>query len=129
MEKTSVSRSAFVNPRVFVLPALFTGTIVAALAAATVSGRTGHAIANPVGFRLGTAMPRSTAIKSSSKAPAGSAQWYWQRPLPQGNPLYAVSLPDGVNGIAVGEDATILRTTDGGAHWTIQMSGYEGVGV
>jgi len=129
MKKKSVFQSAFVNLRVFVLLALFTGTVVAALAAATVSGRTGHATANPVGFRLGPAMPRSTAIKSSSKAPAGSAQWYWQRPLPQGNPLYGVSFADPNTEIAVGEDATILRTTDGGAHWTIQTSGYEGAGV
>src|SRR5262245_17499926 len=125
MEKTSVSRSAFVNLRVFVLLALFTGTIVAALAAATVSGRSSHATANPVGFRLGPAMPRSAAIK----APSGSARWFWQRPLPQGNPLYAVSFADANTEIAVGEDATILRTTDGGAHWTIKTSGYEGAGV
>ena len=88
-----------------------------------------HSGANPIGFRLGPAMPRSAATKTSSKAPAGSAQWFWQRPLPQGNPLYAVSFADPNTEIAVGEDATILRTTDGGAHWTIKTSGYEGAGV
>ena len=78
---------------------------------------------------LGPALPRSAAIKTSPKAPAGSAHWFWQRPLPQGNPLYAVSFADPNTEIAVGEDATILRTTDGGAHWTIKTSGYEGAGV
>src|SRR5215472_44194 len=125
MEKTSISRSVLVNLRVFVLLVLFTGTIVAALAAATVGGRTGHATANPIGFRLGPAMPWSAAIK----APAGSARWFWQRPLPQGNPLYAVSFADPNTEIAGGEDATILRTTDGGGHWTIKTSGYEEAGV
>ena len=129
MEKVSVSRTAFVNLRVLLLLALFTGSIVAALFASTINGWTRHGGANPIGFRLGPAMPRSAAIKASSKATAGSAQWFWQRPLPQGNPLYAVSFADPNTEIAVGEDATILRTTDGGAHWTIKTSGYEGAGV
>jgi hypothetical protein len=109
MEKLSVSRTAFVNLRVLLLLALFTGSIVGVLFASTINGRARHSGANPIGFRLGPAMPRSTAIKTSSKAPAGSAQWFWQRPLPQGNPLYAVSFADPNTEIAVGEDATILE--------------------
>ena len=129
MEKVSVSRTAFVNLRVLLLLALFTGSIVVALFASATNGRTRPSGANPVGFRVGPALPKSAEIKTSPKTPAGSAHWFWQRPLPQGNPLYAASFADPNTEIAVGEDATILRTTDGGAHWTIKTSGYEGAGV
>src|SRR5262245_4117446 len=129
MENTSVSRSAFINLRVLVLLALFTGNIAAVLIAATVHKQSRLGDTNPVGFRVGPAMAKSTAMKTSPEAPSASAQWVWQRPLPQGNPLYAASFADPNHQIAVGEDATILRTTDGGAHWTIKTSRYEGAGV
>src|SRR6187549_1309216 len=102
MNKKSVSQSAFVNLRVLLSIALFTGTIVAALFAAAVDGRTRRGDISPIGLGRESAIVRSAERKTSSEVPAGSAQWLWQRPLPQGNPLYAVSLPDGVNGIAVG---------------------------
>ena len=37
--------------------------------------------------------------------------------------LWAVSFTDSSNGTAVGEVGTIVRTTDGGAHWSPQTSG------
>ena len=40
--------------------------------------------------------------------------WFWQNPLPQGNPLYGVSFTDANNGTAVGWDGAILRKTNGG---------------
>ena len=49
--------------------------------------------------------------------------WFWQNPLPQGNPLNRVSFVDANTGTAVGDFGTILRTTDGGATWTPQTSG------
>src|SRR5215467_15861881 len=49
--------------------------------------------------------------------------WFWQNPLPQGNPLYAAAAPDIDTVVAVGELGTILRTDDGGATWTLQSSG------
>ena len=49
--------------------------------------------------------------------------WVWQNPLPQGNPLYSISFAkDKRHGFAVGSDATILRTTDGGFNWQRQIS-------
>ena len=117
MKKKSVSQFAFLSLRFLVTIALLTGSAATALFAAA------------AGLGRESAIARSGEIKTSSELPAGTGQWFWQRPLPQGNPLYAVALPDGINGIAVGEDATILRTTDGGAHWTIQTSGYEGARV
>jgi photosystem II stability/assembly factor-like uncharacterized protein len=39
--------------------------------------------------------------------------------------LYGVSFTDANTGTAVGLDATILRTTDGGATWLPQESGIE----
>ena len=50
------------------------------------------------------------------------AQWFWQNPLPQGNNLNAVSFSDEDNATAVGDFGTIIRTTNGGASWTIQES-------
>src|SRR5215469_5663383 len=49
--------------------------------------------------------------------------WFWQNPLPQGNPLHAVSVLDSGTVTAVGDFGTILRTTDGGASWAAQTSG------
>src|SRR6266404_7777841 len=37
--------------------------------------------------------------------------------------LYGVSFTDANNGTAVGEDGTILRTTNGGLRWVHQRSG------
>ena len=52
-----------------------------------------------------------------------SAQWYWQNPLPTGNFLSDVYFIDESTGWAVGENGTIVKTTDGGTNWTIQTSG------
>ena len=52
-----------------------------------------------------------------------SMTWVWRNPLPQGNDLTSCAgTSDGI-GLAVGRDGTILRTTDGGATWTIRASG------
>lgn len=50
-------------------------------------------------------------------------QWEWQNPLPQNNTLNEISFFDELNGLAVGADATIIRTTDGGNIWTVVKSG------
>lgn len=57
------------------------------------------------------------------KTATAQSGWYWQNPLPQGNPLYAISFNDAMTGTAVGKDGTILRTTDGGSTWSQQNSG------
>ncbi len=49
--------------------------------------------------------------------------WFWQNPLPQGNPLLAVHFVNATTGTAVGDGGTILRTTDGGSSWVSQTSG------
>src|SRR6266480_5752182 len=61
----------------------------------------------------------------SSKFPSGSesSQWHWQNPLPQGNNLRGASFVDANTGTVVGENGTIVRTTDSGNSWTIQTSG------
>jgi hypothetical protein len=65
------------------------------------------------------------AATASSKLPAGSPsfQWHWQNPLPQGNNLRGASFVDANTGTVVGEYGAIVRTTDGGSSWTIQVSG------
>ena len=57
---------------------------------------------------------------SASFAQSG---WFWQNPLPQGNPLLAAAALDANTVVAVGDFGTILRSTDGGASWTLQSSG------
>jgi len=69
------------------------------------------------GFALLTIGSGLTAVS------AAQSGWYWQNPLPQGHPLRAVAVLDGKTVIAVGGFGTILRTTDGGASWTLQSSG------
>src|SRR5438270_11745259 len=59
----------------------------------------------------------------ASKATGGSSSWHWQNPLPQGNNLRGASFVDANTGTVVGENGTIVRTTDGGNTWTIQASG------
>src|ERR1700730_12607450 len=119
MKKKTASQSAFFNLRVLIgFFVLLVGVFLALFATA-----------NPPRFGFRPNTPRSAEIKGSSGAPAGTGQWAWQKPLPQGNPLYAASFTDANNGTGVGEGGTILRTTDGGAHWTIQTSGYEGTGI
>src|SRR5260370_26256260 len=49
--------------------------------------------------------------------------WFWQNPLPQGNFLNGVAVTDPNTAVAVGAMGTIIRTTDGGATWTVQSSG------
>ena len=49
--------------------------------------------------------------------------WFWQNPLPQGNPLVSVSFIDSETGWAIGNLGTILKTTNGGENWINQTSG------
>jgi photosystem II stability/assembly factor-like uncharacterized protein len=56
-------------------------------------------------------------------ASGANAQWFWQNPLPLGNPLNGVSFADADTGTAVGDFGTIFRTTNGGTSWTSQSSG------
>src|SRR6266513_2450636 len=67
---------------------------------------------------------RSSAIATvASKATGGSSSWHWQNPLPQGNNLRGASFVDANTGTVVGEYGTIVRTTNGGNSWTVQVSG------
>src|SRR6201989_3006333 len=129
MKNKSVSRSAFFNIQVLIFVALFTSSAVAVLFAASAGKRARRVETNPSGLGFSPMTEQTGGIRGSTGTPAGAAQWVWQKPLPQGNPLNAVSFTDANNGTAVGEGGTILRTTDGGAHWTIQTSGYEGSGL
>ena len=47
------------------------------------------------------------------------AQWFWQNPLPQGNSLNGVEYISLNNAIAIGENGTIIKSTNGGIDWTI----------
>ena len=61
----------------------------------------------------------------AGKACSGTGQsgWCWQRPLPQGNFIADYAFVDDSHGWAVGDQGTILATTDGGVTWNVQSSG------
>jgi photosystem II stability/assembly factor-like uncharacterized protein len=50
-------------------------------------------------------------------------QWFWQNPLPQGNPLTEIEFVSPQTGYAVGYYGTLLKTTDGGISWNLQEMG------
>ena len=75
-----------------------------------------------VSSRPSTDAPSPVAAATTTRAVA-SSQWQWQNPLPQGNNLRGASFVDANTGTVVGENGTIVRTTDGGNSWTIQASG------
>jgi photosystem II stability/assembly factor-like uncharacterized protein len=60
------------------------------------------------------------ALHISALAQSG---WFWQNPLPQGHSLRSIDFADNNTGWAVGTNGTILKTTNGGTHWTLQTSG------
>src|SRR6266487_6007532 len=75
-------------------------------------------------IHAGQARRGATAtVLSKPSTGAASSQWHWQNPLPQGNNLRGASFVDASTGTVVGEYGTIVRTTDGGNSWTIQVSG------
>ncbi len=47
-----------------------------------------------------------------------SQRFIWQSPLPQGNPINKVDFVSDTLGWAVGDNGTVLKTTDGGFSWT-----------
>jgi photosystem II stability/assembly factor-like uncharacterized protein len=49
---------------------------------------------------------------------AAGGGWCWRSPLPQGNSLYGLAYASASTAVAVGDNGTILRTTDGGATWS-----------
>jgi photosystem II stability/assembly factor-like uncharacterized protein len=62
-------------------------------------------------------------VKGSVCSEPGEFGWCWQRPRPTGNTMHDTHFLDSSVGWAVGESGLILKTTDGGAHWSGQHSG------
>src|SRR6266536_848865 len=97
MKRKSVCHSAFFNVRVLIFVALFTSSAAAVLFAVSAGERTRRVETNPSGLDFSPMTARNGGITGSPAAPAGAAQWIWQKPLPQGNPLAAVSFTDSNN--------------------------------
>lgn len=51
----------------------------------------------------------------------GMTQWYWEYPMPQGNPISDLHMLDEM-GFAVGTHGSILKTVDNGSNWTLMDS-------
>ncbi len=68
---------------------------------------------------------RYTLVQDRVCSGPQSSGWCWQRPTPVGNPVNDVFFIDARNGWAVGEAGMVLKTSDGGLHWSLtrQMSG------
>ena len=73
----------------------------------------------------GEAAPRTQPALSREAAGVSpiTTTWSWLQPRPQGNQITAVDFVDGAVGLAVGTHGAILRSTDGGAKWSQQVSG------
>jgi photosystem II stability/assembly factor-like uncharacterized protein len=54
---------------------------------------------------------------------ANAQGWNWLNPKPTGNDYRSVVFVDTNTGYAVGDFGTIIKTTDGGTHWTLSASG------
>jgi hypothetical protein len=60
-------------------------------------------------------------VLSSAEALAqtgADASWFWQNPMPQGDDLRSVVMPDAQTVIAITVDS-IVKSTDRGATWTV----------
>jgi len=65
--------------------------------------------------------PASQATTSAGpKAVTAAGAWKWQHPLPDGQPLFAVSCPSVSTCYVAGTKTQILKTVDGGATWARQ---------
>ena len=49
------------------------------------------------------------------------SQWNWRNPLPQGNALYSSWFINSNLGYLVGDQRTVMKTTDGGTTWTTRL--------
>ena len=58
-----------------------------------------------------------TIILLLSHIKSSIGQWVWQNPLPNGNNLCSVHFINNNTGCIVGENATILKTINGGLNW------------
>lgn len=58
-----------------------------------------------------------------------TAFWEFQHPEPQGNSLRSVKMIDSLTYISVGDEGTVVRTSDDGASWkvTSRLLGYSGI--
>lgn len=48
--------------------------------------------------------------------------WIWKNPIPTGNKLNSIEFADSITAYAIGNSGTILKTTDGGYKWNMQLS-------
>src|SRR5215467_8546088 len=76
-------------------------------------------------FAYIAASPSALAVsqhESGDYPSVRGSQWVWQNPLPQGNYIYQVSCVDANNGMAAGDNGTIVIPSDGGNNWSTQTS-------
>src|SRR5260370_30863984 len=73
--------------------------------------------------RFGHAMLIAAVCVLMNSVARAAPGWLWQNPLPQGNPLSGVAVPNANTVVAVGAAGTILKSIDGGANWMLQSSG------
>ncbi len=64
-------------------------------------------------------------VQGRSCSGPDSTGWCWQQPLPQGNAINDTTFVDDDHGWAVGENGTVLATSDAGRTWRAQFSGTE----
>jgi len=69
------------------------------------------------------------AAPASANVQVGASGWQWGNPLPQGNTVRAMAFA-GSTGYAAGDFGTLLKTSDGGSHWTgLPVGTFQGLTV
>src|SRR5436309_3541069 len=61
-------------------------------------------------------------LTSDRGVASGEDAWTWRNPVPQGNDLVDVAFLDAMTGWGVGREGLIMRTSDAGTNWSVQVS-------
>ena len=104
----------------------FTGTAVSVQGATPKPPVPTSAVASPSKPSLPGSSSSPTHERATSKSGLApktltvGGTWNWQNPLPEGNPLFAISCPSATVCFAIGYSGKILTTSNGGSTWTQQ---------
>src|SRR6266705_993844 len=62
------------------------------------------------------------SVNMFGSAAFAQSSWNWQSPLPQGNDLYGIHVFDSQRALAVGANAVVVSTANGGTSWDVRPS-------
>jgi photosystem II stability/assembly factor-like uncharacterized protein len=62
-------------------------------------------------------------LRETTVAAGDSSSWYWQNPLPRSFSMNEIACPSAIECVTVGQEGSIMLTTDAGQHWASGDSG------